>query len=629
MFEEFSHFFQESTSKKEAHRIEKFLRENDFKEVPITDRERRRGVVRKGTIKTDIISPDGKPIRLDLVIDNQMNGKSGLTSPFLRIDRDKKGNPVSGTIYIQERYLKRKPGIPNGIIKHEEGHFAVKLDSARFINDFKEAREHIHQSDKTFNDHDMNPEEYVVDKYGAQHNKYGKKGMVKALSALLYTDRDKIRSLKLRREALLKQYKTTAKNKTDDEIKEEYVSITKEIFHTESIVSSLDRDIKFLNNVINGTISGLDIIALVPLDLLDLDTDNIDEVKKCLDAKQKERDELKRSIPERKKVLNEAYKQYLDKRYSEEFDKKVKQIEKELIDKYDEMIKDGDAGIKHRLKYIQQYVNESWFNEIFDDIYQESNTPDRTNNVYTKSGNITKIDNVNFDKVYFGSPTNYGDHMDLDGPLFVSPYPGIASIFSVRPQKDALENKYKLPIEKITNRGYVEWDHSLINTKLKSPLKELHVLLEGDLDFKPITDTVTGYLHEIELTPELKDHIYQSDKMSREFEYCIDKIDSVKFSKTIPVTIKMTIQPKNKNVVQESKLPTERRNKLKDSDFGIPETRSYPLHDKSHVEAAVRMFANAPLKYRKELAKRILRKAHEFNMDTSNWGSINKYKESE
>lgn len=76
---------------------------------------------------------------------------------------------------------------------------------------------------------------------------------------------------------------------------------------------------------------------------------------------------------------------------------------------------------------------------------------------------------------------------------------------------------------------------------------------------------------------------------------------------------------------QESVLPSKERNKLDDSDFGIPETRSYPIHDKSHVEAAVRMFPNAPLKYRKSLAKRILRKAHEFNMDTSNWKSLNKY----
>ena len=80
---------------------------------------------------------------------------------------------------------------------------------------------------------------------------------------------------------------------------------------------------------------------------------------------------------------------------------------------------------------------------------------------------------------------------------------------------------------------------------------------------------------------------------------------------------------------QESVLPTKERNKLNDSDFGIPETRSYPLHDKSHVEAAVRMFPNAPLKYRKSLAKRILRKAHEFDMDTSNWKSLNEYKGSD
>ena len=57
--------------------------------------------------------------------------------------------------------------------------------------------------------------------------------------------------------------------------------------------------------------------------------------------------------------------------------------------------------------------------------------------------------------------------------------------------------------------------------------------------------------------------------------------------------------------------------------------REYPIHDKSHVEAAVRMFPNAPLKYRKSLAERILRKAREFNMDTSNWKSLNGYKGSD
>ena len=85
----------------------------------------------------------------------------------------------------------------------------------------------------------------------------------------------------------------------------------------------------------------------------------------------------------------------------------------------------------------------------------------------------------------------------------------------------------------------------------------------------------------------------------------------------------------NKNVsesfIQEAKLTTTKRDKLKDSEFGIPEKRTFPLNDKNHVEAAARMFPHADASDKEDLAKRILRKAHEFGMDTSGWDSINKY----
>lgn len=77
--------------------------------------------------------------------------------------------------------------------------------------------------------------------------------------------------------------------------------------------------------------------------------------------------------------------------------------------------------------------------------------------------------------------------------------------------------------------------------------------------------------------------------------------------------------------IQESKLPASKRKKLKDSDFGIPEKRTFPLNDRAHVEAAVRMFPHADNKDKEQLAKRILRKAHKFGIDTSGWDSINKF----
>ena len=48
-----------------------------------------------------------------------------------------------------------------------------------------------------------------------------------------------------------------------------------------------------------------------------------------------------------------------------------------------------------------------------------------------------------------------------------------------------------------------------------------------------------------------------------------------------------------------SKLSSEKRNRLNDSDFGIPEKRMYPLHDKAHIESAVRLFGHAENKYKR------------------------------
>lgn len=40
----------------------------------------------------------------------------------------------------------------------------------------------------------------------------------------------------------------------------------------------------------------------------------------------------------------------------------------------------------------------------------------------------------------------------------------------------------------------------------------------------------------------------------------------------------------------EKKLTAKERNKLKDSDFGIPDERKFPLHDEAHVKSAMALF---------------------------------------
>lgn len=76
--------------------------------------------------------------------------------------------------------------------------------------------------------------------------------------------------------------------------------------------------------------------------------------------------------------------------------------------------------------------------------------------------------------------------------------------------------------------------------------------------------------------------------------------------------------------VTESTLSSKDRNKLKDSEFGIPELRKYPLIDKEHVISAIRFFNQAPSKYEKELAVNIFKAMKKYNVPRSTIGDKNK-----
>ena len=82
---------------------------------------------------------------------------------------------------------------------------------------------------------------------------------------------------------------------------------------------------------------------------------------------------------------------------------------------------------------------------------------------------------------------------------------------------------------------------------------------------------------------------------------------------------------------QEAKLKSKARKELDDSDFALVykdasgnKIRKYPINDEAHVKAAARMFPRGvPNKYRKEVAGKILRRAHKFGIDTEGWKSLN------
>ena len=76
----------------------------------------------------------------------------------------------------------------------------------------------------------------------------------------------------------------------------------------------------------------------------------------------------------------------------------------------------------------------------------------------------------------------------------------------------------------------------------------------------------------------------------------------------------------------ESKLTAEELRKLKDSDFGLPDERRYPMPDKEHVLAAIKFFNYVEKDKEVELAKNINKKIGEFGMTDITVSDKNRFK---
>lgn len=323
-------------------------------------------------------------------------------------------------------------------------------------------------------------------------------------------------------------------------------------------------------------------------------------------------------------------------------------------------------------------------NDEPDDCFCESV---RTNGVFLKGGMITKESNIPFKKLYHGTHAPLKTHDGyaiVDGPFFVTPYKSLASIFAVR--KNTNESlPSEVPKKMITNISYEEW--SSPSDTILNKVHEL-VMYADDTHFDDMVSMEKGYVYEFDVDDEIRDHIFQSDAMKRggNREYVIDKLSQLRIISETPIDVELTLRPiKDHNqdrvkrtlmrygmvqeaydaitgeeipidhaytmdemkertyteeelmdTIQEAKLPAKKRKELPDSDFALVYTdnrtgkkvRKYPVHDKEHVESAARMFPRGvPLKYQGKVARKILRRAHEFGIDTSGWKNLNKYKE--
>ena len=71
------------------------------------------------------------------------------------------------------------------------------------------------------------------------------------------------------------------------------------------------------------------------------------------------------------------------------------------------------------------------------------------------------------------------------------------------------------------------------------------------------------------------------------------------------------------NIILEEKLNADSRKRMKDSTFGLPETRQYPLNDANHVRSAMAFFNHCPSDKKHSLALKIIAAANKHGVKVS------------
>jgi 8-oxo-dGTP pyrophosphatase MutT (NUDIX family) len=77
-------------------------------------------------------------------------------------------------------------------------------------------------------------------------------------------------------------------------------------------------------------------------------------------------------------------------------------------------------------------------------------------------------------------------------------------------------------------------------------------------------------------------------------------------------------------ITMENTLTVDERNKLDNSQFGIPSLRKFPLHDRNHVMQAIRFFNTVDKEHERELASNIITAMNRYNINLSIIGERNR-----
>ena len=122
----------------------------------------------------------------------------------------------------------------------------------------------------------------------------------------------------------------------------------------------------------------------------------------------------------------------------------------------------------------------------------------------------------------------------------------------------------------------------------------------------------------------------ETSKEMMNLPYCVNKRQFESYYTEKAVNKIITTENFNTNTnqeyIEESKLSSKERNKLSDSQFGIPSLRKYPLNDVAHVRDAIKKFNHVDEKYEAELARNILAAIDRFKIKDINVGDDNRFR---
>ena len=150
---------------------------------------------------------------------------------------------------------------------------------------------------------------------------------------------------------------------------------------------------------------------------------------------------------------------------------------------------------------------------------------------------LMPVRDFKYDKVFYGDPTNGGSVRALNGkPLFVTPHPGLASIFLGR--RHIFRQLSQMGYHEV-NLGYDEWGEL---GRCDQPLTDVHVYVRNQPDLKPFTAEYDGYLHTIDCS-QLKENIFRYPWMSDpDHEVLIAKVPEVKIENVQRLHIKYHVR---------------------------------------------------------------------------------------